>query len=325
MFGKSKEPKEPKPKKEKKPKREKKPKKEKPPKEKKAKEPKAKDGKGKKGPNKLLLLLPLVLVIAAAAFFFLKGGKEEEPEEPAGPELPAEYMVGETAIPGLTVDETEKEVQAILAKTVTYTYKDLLDAGGAASGYMTQLNGEGFSVVDEAFVRTEDRPDFKAQEGSLLLAKNIKKEAPAAAAEGEETTEPVEQPDLVNTVRISWTPGVCVVTADEEEGIVTSPPPEESGGLMGASISVTDALDYLKGMPPERLGLTGDTMDNYKVYVQDGAIYVNEQPCIRMNVYDDNNVQGGNAIAGCYLMSSDGLHLYRLDEVNRTVEEIPME
>ena len=213
-FGKKKEPAEPKAPKEKKPKKEKPPKKPKPPKKekppKKQKPPKKekppKKGKPPKKPKKgqeapqegedleqgkkklhiILLLIPVAVIAIAAAVFFififpnLRGDPDDpgviESAEPLPPELPEEFLVGELSVPGLTLEADESEAQAaVIAKSVTYTYTDLNNAGAAAETYMGQLKSAspGFSVVDEEFVRTSELPDFTAAEGMVLLARNL--------------------------------------------------------------------------------------------------------------------------------------------------------
>ena len=246
-IGKAKAPKAPK---------EKKPKKEKPPKEKKLKkgkgEPEQVDGTGqeqqeqeKKKKLPLLMLIPVVVIIAAAViiFVFVLPGRnaDKDPDatvsvEPEPPVLPTELPVGDIMVPGMVLEADEFAAQAVLAKTITYTYTDLVDAGKAAETYVKQLKTADprYYVVDEELVRQRDQPDFATAEGVVLMARNLPKPEPevtesaapeSAAPEGEESSEapqspppeesaePVDEtPDMVITVRISWSPGQCVVT-----------------------------------------------------------------------------------------------------------------
>ena len=67
----------------------------------------------------------------------------------------------------------------------------------------------------------------------------------------EEPPEPVDEgPDLLITVRITWSEGQCVVTADEEEGVITSPPPDPPA----YSIGIREAESQIKSMTPAELG-----------------------------------------------------------------------
>lgn len=366
-FGKSKEPKAPK---------EKKPKKEKPPKPKKEKRPpKPKKGKkgqpvpeqvegvegeeqGKKKKPIILFLIPVVVIAVAAAIIVfvvlprMNGDPESEPSaslEPQPPELPSQIPIGDDVnIAGMLLGADESEAVAEKSKRVTYTYKNLVDAGKAAETYVGQLAGESFSVVDEEFVRQTDKPDYTAAEGVVLLARNVAvKEEPAASAAPEASAVPTESLDpeasveptptptpepepeptpepvtYVHTVRITWSPGVCVVTADEEEGKVTAP---ASSTPAQHSVSQRGARKCLEAMSPADLGLAGESMDQYEVLPMDGTEMVDGKPAIRLHVYNDNNVAGSNDIMGMYLMTIDGEHLYRLDLSTNELTELEFE
>lgn len=218
-FGKPKAPKEPKPPKAPKEKKPKKPKKEKPPKEKKGKKgknvPEEAEGQEGEQPKKKKLPLPfliisLVVIVAAAVILFLFVIKprffgEPDPEvsvsvEPEPPVLPSEIPIGDdVSIAGLQLGSDESEALAEKAKTITYRYTNLVDAGKAAQTYAGQLAGEDprFSVVDEEFVIQREKPDYTAAEGMVLLARNVPVEAPEAtdppeteSPEGEESQDP---------------------------------------------------------------------------------------------------------------------------------------
>ena len=151
-FGKPKAPKEPKPPKAPKEKKPKKPKKEKPPKEKKGKKgknvPEEAEGQEGEQPKKKKLPLPfliisLVVIVAAAVILFLFVIKprffgEPDPEvsvsvEPEPPVLPSEIPIGDdVSIAGLQLGSDESEALAEKAKTITYRYTNLVDAGKAA-------------------------------------------------------------------------------------------------------------------------------------------------------------------------------------------------
>lgn len=383
-FGKPKEPKAPK---EKKPKKEKPPKKPKPPKKEKApKKPKPpKKAKPPKKPKKgqqppvegeegleqeleqgqkrpiFLLLIPIVLlaVSAVAVFLFVLPHRETadpgvvETEEPKPPELPEELLVGEESVPGMTLEADESGALAVLAKTITYTYTNLNDAGKAAETYVGQLRAAdpSFSIVDEEYVRQSEMPDFTTPEGMVLMARNLPKpepeveatpapteepevsgepeasgapeeSEPAQSPDPEESAEPVDEaPDMVLTVRITWSEGKCVVTADEAEGKVTSPPPQSTPGGR-PSIGIRDAGDQIMSMTPVELGLPGTSMADYEVWPQNSLEKVDGENCIRVDVYNGSTGSNPYAFAGSYLMSMDGAHLYRLDPVTNTLQEL---
>lgn len=357
-FGKPKEPKAPKEKKPKPPKPAKKPK---PPKKvkptKKPRKGAPPQGEGQEGqegeqpkkkkPILLFILIPVVVAAVAAALVFFAimprlGNQDPDPEvteEPKPPELPEELKVGEESVPGMALEADESGALAVLAKTITYTYTNLNNAGKAAETYVGQLKGAdpAFSVVDEEFVRVKDAPDFTTAEGMVLLARNLPKPEP----EGEETPAPTEEPkegesaapdssaepsqspppsssvppvdeapDMVLTVRITWSnaEGQCVVTADEAEGKVTSPRPEQQSG--GQSVGIRQAENQIRSMTPAELGLPGTSMADYEIFPQDVLETVDDTAYIRLNIYES---VAPYTFVGSYLMGVDGEHLYRLD------------
>ncbi len=261
--------------------------------------------------KRLLLLLLCLCLLAGCG----KKDEEEDPEdgEEAGSELLAEYTVGDQTVAALSTEESGVSVDTL----VTYTYSGLSDTGKAAAGYASQLQGEesGFSIVDEEYVRC-DGPDYTQPEGQVLLAKNIEASAAAEGGGGGESAAPAAPVNQVLYVRISWDEEACTVAADTAEGRVTSPPPPPAG------MSLVEAQDYLAGLSPAVLGLTGESMEEYTIYTMNGAVLVDGNPCIRMNVYSSDNPQHTNELAACFLMNGNGTHLYRLDPETNTVEEL---
>ena len=307
----------------------------------------------KKKPILLFILIPVVVAALAAALVFFVimprlGNQDPQPaptEEPKPPELPEELKVGEESVPGMALEADESGALAVLAKTITYTYTNLNNAGKAAETYVGQLKGAdpAFSIVDEEFVRLKDAPDFTAAEGMVLLARNLPKPEPetketpapteepkegesaapdssaepsqspppSASVPPEDETPPEDEaPDMVLTVRITWSnaEGQCVVTADEAEGKVTSPPPENVPPTY--NIGIRQAENQIKSMTPAELGLPGASMADYEVFPQDVLETVDDMSYIRLNVY---NSAAPYSFVGSYLMGVDGEHLYRMD------------
>lgn len=316
-------------------------------------------GKKKKGGKKLLLLLPVVALAAAAAvFFFLRGrgGGAEKPLEPIA--APMEYAFGEDVkIPALPVwgddvlvyqetieaprpeseepeakdgedagandgenaeaeGEEEEAEEEEPATAVQYTYEGLQNAKGLVSAYAALLAAEdaGFSAVDEDLVRT-DMPDFDGK----AAEKGQEAEPPATAVHlarngtGEE--------DVVHSLHLSWEEGRCKVIVDMPAGRVRNPqPPAQSMMPMAPGLTV----EGFQAMSPSALGLPGESMDEYSVYVQDGTILVYGSTCIRLSVYS-TDASGSPEIAGNYFLSADGQHLYKYDLENNSVEELEIE
>ena len=247
-----------------------------------------------------------------------KKDKEETPEETSN--LLAEYPVGEQTVAALTTEESGVTMDSV----VTYTYSGLSSAGTTAQDYAGQLRGSesGFSIVDEEYVKT-DAPDFTQPEGEVLLAKNLESTAAPEGGgedkegEGEASAPPAE--DMVLYVRVSWSEGTCVVSADEAPGKVTAPPPTPAPP---PGLSMMEAEDYFKSLSPADLGLPGESMEDFSIYTMSGAVLVDGNPCVRMNVYSNDNPQHTNELVGCFLMNGNGTHLYRLDTATNTVEEL---
>lgn len=253
----------------------------------------------------------LLLAAVLAGLCLLPGCKGKDKEEEGGDSGGIEaYTIGEESITALTPDEGS---QVVVNTITTYTYDGLADAGRTASSYASQLCGaeSGFSVVNEEYVKTSS-PDFTAPEGEVLLAKNVESGAEDEEKDGEEAL----AANLLLTVRVTWSEGTCVVAVDDAEGQVTEPPPPPSG------MTLVEAEDYLRSLAPEDLGLTGDTMEEYTIYTMSGAVKVDGNPCVRMNVYTNNNPQRTNELAGCYLMTGNGSKLYRLDPATNEVTEL---
>lgn len=289
----------------------------------------------------ILLIAAAVLLLAAVAIVVIfvilprfSGDQDEQPPESESPEpvlydLPENFQVGEETVIGV-LPVNPDGVQAELDPRISYTYTGLSNAGAETEAYASSLKAEKFSVVDAEFVRT-DAPDYTTPEGTVLLARNIaKKENPAAASTdggGESSAPPApveEQKDMVLTVELTWSEGTMVVVCDQAEGKVTSPPQDQTSMTPGAAMSMSEAVDYLYTLDPSVLGLSGTSMDSYRIYALDGAVMVNNQLCMRLNIYSREGPEQTNEVAGIYLLTRDGTHLYQLDEAAGTVKEVKL-
>lgn len=287
--------------------------------------------------SKLILLIgAVVLLLAAVAvvvFFVIlprfsgdQGDEAGEPsDEPVLYDLPESFLVGEETVAGVIPVDPDG-VQAELDPRVCYTYTGMSDAGAEAEAYAASLWKESFSVVDEEFVRT-DAPDYTTSEGSVLLARNIEKPEAPADTDTDASASPApaeEEKDMVLTVELTWSEGTMVVVCDQAEGKVTSPPQGQISMTPGASMTMSEAVDYLYTLEPSVLGLSGTSMDSYRIYALDGAVMVNNQPCMRLSIYSREGPDQTNEVAGIYLLTRDGAHLYQLDESAGTVKEVKL-
>ena len=279
--------------------------------------------KGKKGKKKLLLLLLPVLLIAVAAavvIFVLPRfginllglGGDDGDSSLAGDPLPKKgleaYSVGEDSIISLDtiMEEGEGELIAIrgpgknsVDERYTYIYEIEFPAQ-VMNRYLDVLLGEeDFVLTDDTYLVSDERPELEDAEGALILAHN-------SVVEGH----------LFQLV-IGWSQANSnlAVRVSAPEATLHYPTPEEEP----KPVSVTDHLEQIRSMTPAQLGLPGDSMDVYTILPVDGMVKVNGQECRRFNLYEKGTTGG---IAGTYLLSGDGQHMYVLDPVTNQVNTI---
>ena len=89
-------------------------------------------------------------------------------------------------------------------------------------------------------------------------------------------------------------------------------------------MTLAEAVEYFKSLSPKLLGLEGASMEEYSVYPIEGTILVDGRPCLRIQAYQ-HTTEGTNQLAGIYLISGDRLHLYRLDQPEGRVQELPLQ
>lgn len=245
------------------------------------------------------------LLVAAILLSMAACGKkdEDEAEAEAGTDseegaaasaLVEEYPFGELTVPGMTSASSKA---AVTVENV-YTYTGLSSSGGDVRSYVSLMAdaANGFAVVDKDFV-ISDEPEYD-DAGSVLLAK--------AAAAGEDDS----AGSWLMLIDIKWAEDSCVIVTRQAEGVISQPP---------EPITMREAQQKLESMTPAELGLEGESMDEYEVFTFDGTVVVDGRACVRMNVY---NFEQSNEFMGCYLMSLDGRHLYRMDTATQEITEL---
>lgn len=177
-----------------------------------------------------------------------------------------------------------------------YTYAELPQGGPVAQTYVETLIAEenGFLVVDEEN-KAAEAPDYTAVEGTVLLVK------------------PADQEGKLFRIRLDWTETSCTVAVDQPGGSMQK---EEA-----SSMTVAEAIDYVKSLSPAALGLEGNSMEPYNVYNIDGLVMVDGVPCMEFRVYSRSE-EGTNDVAGIYLISGDKSKIYRLDKAAGTIEAL---
>lgn len=90
-------------------------------------------------------------------------------------------------------------------------------------------------------------------------------------------------------------------------------------------ISVSDAVNFMQTLSPQLLGLSGNSMAQYRIYPSMSVVLVDGLECSELSVYSQGKESGTNDIEGIYLLSRGELRrLYRLDKKTEQVTEIPL-
>lgn len=287
-------------------------------------------GKKKKGGKKKLLLIPIALVlvaaIAAAVVIFvlprfginLIGGDDSpKVEEPLPKKGVQEYSVGENIVASLdtVLDEEGSEGELLAMRSpgkkaeevdnrFTYIY-ELNSFAAVMDRYLDFLldSEQGFFLTDETYLVLEERPELQDVEGALILAR------------------PAGEEEHVFQLVIGWSQAsnILAVRVSAPEGAITHPKKEKPENNRIEPSNVSTQLSQLRDMEPAHLGLPGNSMDEYTIFPVDGFVKVNEQDCRRFNVYEKDKP---GSIAGTYLFSVDGEHIYILNPNSHQVSTI---
>ena len=193
----------------------------------------------------------------------------------------------------------------------TYIY-ELNSFADIMNRYLDVMMGseQGFYITDESYVVQEERPELQDAEGVLILARN------AAVAEGEEA-----ETSRVFQLVIGWSQSSAnlAVRVSTAEGKISFPKKETEPDKTQEPSSVSMQMEQPRGMSPAHLGLSGDSMDQYTIFPVDGFVKVDGMDCRRFNVYESSNP---GSIAGVYLFSVEGDHVYVLDPNTNSVSTI---
>lgn len=227
------------------------------------------------------VLLTVLLLLSACG---------EEPAE----DMP-HYTVAGMDFPALPTEE-EPEVQIYgTGDAVTRTYTQFDAPEQVVSEYVALMTGDyGFQVVTEALLPQSAPSEYEA-EGEIYLGKGT------------------EKPNQTILFELVWSPESCIVISS----LVPAAIPENAVDVMG----IEETLSYMESLSPSQLGLEGSSMDEYEIHAQDSVVLVNGMRCMQMDVYSQGGEQGGNALAGSFLMSYSG-QLYRLNRLTNEIEAL---
>ena len=250
----------------------------------------------------ILLLLALAMCLMTAC-----GDKDEvDPEEVPEEELalvPNAYFIGSQSLtaveaePGVTLND----LYATESGAFVYTYVGFEVVNESVQNYVTRLIDaeNGFKIVDGETFRAASAPDFTQPEGTVSLSK------------------PADN-DKITVIRLDWSADQCVASISIEDAPVVEDKKPTNKNNIG--LTHTGAMDYLKELSPSVLGLEGDSMEAYNIYITSGFTYVDGEACLRVNIYATDASTGTNTHVGTYFMSGNAEHIYRLSEDGLAIE-----
>lgn len=223
----------------------------------------------------------MTLLICAAAVLSGCGGEE----------LPETYSAGEDSLPSLTalvaLDPSPQCAEETEGEATSYRYTGLDTPVQAVTDYRDALETDYNCVPLSAQGDRMAEDETLSDSGELILAKE------SASGDG------LFQLDL------TWDEASCTITPSFDEGAAL---PEES-----SSMTMDDAVNYVRSLPPSSLGLSGDTMSGYDIFCEDGLVLLDGAPCLCLNIYLSGSYQGS------FLLSPASKSLYRL---NRSTGEV---
>lgn len=209
------------------------------------------------------------------------------------------YSIEEESVPALPKEEN---LEMSSTDPDTYAYIGFEDAGGSVAKYVDSMTAEenGFAVVSQKYTATE-KPDFTQEKGEVYLAKD------AAKAE-----------EKLVVLKLDWSPNICTVQVSIQDA-PDQPVSSETQGL-----THVDAATQIQSLSPSVLGLSGDSMEEYRVYIRNGLVMANNELCLWVEIYTTETAAGTNAPAGTYYLSRDGKRLYVLDRADNSVKALQM-
>lgn len=110
-----------------------------------------------------------------------------------------------------------------------------------------------------------------------------------------------------------------------EDGESAPKPPQSERQSGSQLMNTVEALDYFAALPPEGLGLEGESMDEYRFYSTGRSVKIDGAYCMEIMVYSENEAAGTNDVEGRYFLAKGATRkLYRMDEQNNVAIELPL-
>lgn len=206
---------------------------------------------------------------------------------------------------------TDEAAQAGLELSHTYHYRQMEDPAALAARYIGVLRAEeqGFTAVDEKNQELAEEPDLEMLAGSVILARKV------------ETSDDTRQ---ILRVIVGWSEYAVAIQVAQVEGRILPPPEpetEKEDGAVSSSqpTSRMEQLEYFNTLNPEKLGLAGSDMSEYRVYPQQGWVLVDGISCREIMVYQEDGEGGDNVYMGTFFLSSDLEHMYKKESAGNLV------
>lgn len=106
----------------------------------------------------------------------------------------------------------------------------------------------------------------------------------------------------------------------EKDAAQSSAPAEKSQD--SATLTLPEAQQFIKSLPPSELGLSGKSMGEYLIHPEEGVVLVDGETCVKICVYSQAPATQTNQIAGIYLLARDKTHLYRVENDGQEITEL---
>lgn len=203
---------------------------------------------------------------------------------------PTAYAVGDDSLPSISevvslgedfqwsVNEDDNGVR-------TYLYEGLSSGTEVVQDYAENLQEtHQCTLLTEDTTARADSSALSAESGTVVAAKES------------------DTADGLFQLSITWDDTTCSITPSFSEGAQL--PQEEY-----TSMTLDEAVNYLRSFSPETLGLSEADMSAYNIFSEDGVVLLNGQPCLCLNVYRLADHQ----YEASYLLSGPDYQVYRLD------------
>ncbi len=231
-------------------------------------------------------------------FLFLLGGCSKQPT------APSEYVLGDNKLPALqeALGSDEKIKRRIFRVFGSRYTREILCLFG-----FRKREGHGFRIC---FLS-----DRKRRTALLLTPKGRFRKIQRFQGI-REVLRPVSETeeDGVFFLEIVWKENSCIITPvfREDMKIHTQ---ETDGGVL----NLNEIVSRFEAYTPSELGLSGESMEEYSIFPEEGYVMVNDQPGIRVNIYNPST----HAYQASYIITSDGSHVFHWDRKTQQIEEVP--